>query len=79
MMSLMERVNLNLPSEARERMRELASEAGCTEGEYARELLLRALSQAELERVAEQVRRSRTPARKARDRAIAQGLEKLRG
>jgi hypothetical protein len=75
----MERVNLNLPAEARAKMRALAKERGVTEAEYAREIVLAGISRAELELVATKVRLSRTPARRALDRQTIEALEKLRG
>jgi hypothetical protein len=75
----LERVNLNLPSEARDKLRSLAKTAGQPEGVYARELLLSALARAEAAEFRRRLEASRSPARRERDRQIASGLERLRG
>jgi predicted DNA-binding protein len=75
----LERVNLNLPSEARDKLRSLAKTAGQPEGVYARELLLSALAQAEAAEFRRRLEASRSPARRERDRQIASALERLRG
>ena len=75
----LERVNLNLPSEARDKLRALAKTAGQPEGVYARELLLSALARAEAAEFRRQLEASRSPARRERDRQIAGALERLRG
>jgi predicted DNA-binding protein len=75
----LERVNLNLPSEARDRLRSLAKTSGQPEGVYARELLLAALARAEAAELRRRIEASRSPERRERDRQIALGLEKLRG
>ena len=78
-MSSMERVNLNLEAADRARLRRLARRARVREAELVRALLLRAIEQAEREDVADRVNRAQTAERRARDRQIARGLEKLRG
>lgn len=75
----LERVNLNLPAEARGRLRRLAKTLKSTEGELARELVLEALDRAERELFRRRVSESRTPERRARDQVIAEALERLRG
>ena len=75
----LERVNLNLPPVARARLRSLALAAGRPEAVYARELLVSALAEAEAAELRRQLEASRSPARRARDRQIAAGLERLRG
>ncbi len=75
----MERVNLNLSSEDRARLKRLARVAHRREAEYARELLQRALDTTEREQLAAAIRTSRTPARLAREREILSGMERLRG
>ncbi len=75
----LERVNLNLPSAARSKLRSLARAAGQPEAVYARELLLVALTQAGGAEFQRQLAASRTPERRARDRQIAAAIERLRG
>ncbi len=75
----LERVNLNLPAIARTRLRSLAKAANRPEGAYARELLLAALDREETAHLRRRIEAARTPARRERDRAIALGLERLRG
>jgi predicted DNA-binding protein len=75
----LERVNLNLPPEARERLRSLAKAAGQPEAVYARELLVAALESAESSEFRRRLLASRTPERRERDRRIAGALERLRG
>jgi hypothetical protein len=74
----LERVNLNLPAEARDRLRRLAKAMKLTEGEAARRLMLTALDHAERAELQRRVAASRTPERRARDRAVAEALERLR-
>jgi predicted DNA-binding protein len=75
----LERVNLNLPSPAREKLRLLAKTAGKPDAVYARELLLGAIESAEEAEFRKKLRASRTPLRERRDREIALALERLRG
>ncbi len=75
----MERLNLNLPAEARERLRTLARGASRREAEYARELLLRAIEAEEREDFAREMDAATTPALRERLRTIAGAMEKLRG
>lgn len=75
----LERVNLNLPADARDRLRRLAKALRRTEGEVARELVLTALDRAERAEFQRLVAAARTPERRARDREIAAALERLRG
>ena len=75
----LERVNINLPAEARDRLRRLAKATQRTEGEVARELVLSALVRAERAEFRRRVEASRTPERRARDRVVAEALERLRG
>jgi predicted DNA-binding protein len=74
-----ERVNLNLPAEARERLRELAKAAKKPEAVVARSLLLKAIDRAERAAFRQRLEQSRTAERRARDLEIAGALEKLRG
>jgi predicted DNA-binding protein len=78
-MAATERVNLNLPADARERLRELARAANKPEAVYARSLLVKAIDRAERAAFRERLEASRTPQRRARDLEIATALEKLNG
>jgi len=75
----MERLNLNIPSEARARLRRLASRAKRREAEMARELLLGALEEAEREELYRAAKASQTPELRKRLREISAGIEGLRG
>ena len=75
----LERVNVNLPSDARGRLKRLAKALKRTEGEVVRDLILSALNRAERSEFQRRVAASRTPERRARDREIAEALERLRG
>lgn len=79
MSAALERVNLNLPSEARSRLKRLAKALKRTEGEVVRDLVLTALDREERAEFQRRVAASRTPERRARDREIAEALERLRG
>jgi hypothetical protein len=79
MASPLERVNLNLPPEARRRLRLLAEAAKVSEAAFARELVLEALARAERARFRQRLEASRTPERRARDLEIAAALEHLHG
>ena len=75
----MERLNMNLPAEARASLVRLAKVAKKREAEYARELLLGAIGRAEREQMARECLATYTPARRARERKIAAAMERLRG
>ena len=75
----LERLNLNVPSDARHRLKSLARAAGQPEGVFARDLLLAALDREEEAELRRKLHAARTPARAERDRSIAAGLERLRG
>ena len=75
----LERVNLNLPSSARQTLRALAKTAGQPDAVYARELLVAALEHAAAEQFRRQLAASRTPARRKRDHEIATAMDRLRG
>ena len=75
----LERINLNLPADARGRLRRLAKVLKQTEGEFVRELVLGALDRAERAEFRRRLAASRSPERRARDREIATALERLRG
>lgn len=75
----MERLNLNLPADARQRLRVLAKAASRREAELARDLLVHAIEAAERESFAREMEAAMTPALRERLAAIASGMEKLRG
>jgi hypothetical protein len=79
MSTTLERVNLNLPADARARLRRLAKAAHEPEATFARELLVDAIQRAERARFRQRLETSRTPERRARDLEIATGIERLRG
>jgi hypothetical protein len=78
-MAASKRVNLNLPADARQRLRDLAKAANEPDAVYARSLLLRAINRAERAAFKQRLGASRTPERRARDLEIAKSLEKLNG
>jgi hypothetical protein len=75
----MERLNLNVPGDARKTLRRLAASAKKKEAEYARELLLGAIEQAERDEFFHAMETAMTPRVRKRLRAVAGALEKLRG
>jgi hypothetical protein len=78
-MSASERVNLNLPVQARKRRRALAKAANKPEGVFARALLVKAIDREERALFRKRLEASRTPERRARDLEIAAAVESLRG
>jgi hypothetical protein len=74
-----ERVNLNLPAHARERLRTLAKAANKPEAVLARALLVKAIDREERALFRRRLEASRTPERRERDLEIATALEQLRG
>ena len=74
-----ERVNLNLPAPARERLRILAKAANKPEAVFARALLVRAIDREERALFRRRLEASRTSERRERDLEIATALERLRG
>ncbi|HWL89550.1 MAG TPA: hypothetical protein VNO21_27285 [Polyangiaceae bacterium] len=79
LMQAMERINLNIPAEARKRLARLAKQSRLREGEYLRELILKALADAERREFMERVAAARTPERRARERQIMDMMEELHG
>jgi hypothetical protein len=77
--SSLERVNLNLPRDVRERLRRLAAAAREPEAAFARDLLVDAIARAERGSFRKRLEASRTPERRARDLEIATALERLHG
>lgn len=79
MLDSLQRVRLNLPVAARERLRCLAAAVREPVARYARESLGGAIDRAERVSFRRRLEDSRTPQRRARDRQIAAALERLRG
>ena len=75
----MERLNLNIPSAIRAALRELAAKHDRKEAEYARELLVQAVEQAEREEFFVAMEEGMTPAARRRLRAVSKALERLGG
>jgi hypothetical protein len=79
-MSTLERINLNIPVEARSRLRKLARARGVNESETARALLLRALDDVEREEFYRAARAAHeNAAHRARHLEILRAFEGLRG
>lgn len=74
---LMERLNLNIPSEARARLRRLAKAAARTEAEVARDLLVAAIGRSERESFFAQVAASATDKVQKRELAVLVAFESL--
>jgi len=79
MPDVLQRINLNVPSDVRKQLRALAARAGRTEGEMARTLLIHALEGARREDFFRRVLEAQTPALRARDLEILGALERLDG
>ncbi len=75
----MERINLNIPSEARRRLRGVAKRLGRTQSEVARALLLEALDNAEREDFYRRVAQAQTPELREHRLRILAAFERLRG
>ena len=75
----MERLNLNVPAEARKALRDLARQAQRREAELARELLVAAIRSEERAALSRTLSGAQSPALRKRLRQIATGMEKLRG
>jgi len=73
------RINLNVPVEARRRLRAVAKYVGRTESEVARELLLEGLGRREREQFYEKVASEMTPAIRKRMLEVAEALEHING
>ena len=74
----MERLNLNLPEDARKELHRLARRARQRDGEYARELLLKALDESARDDLARQVAETQSPALARREAEIAEDLYRHR-
>jgi hypothetical protein len=79
MPDVMERINLNVPSDAREQLRAMAARAGRTEAEIARTLLLDALDRARREEFYRRVAEAQSPELHARDLQLLRAFERLDG
>jgi hypothetical protein len=75
----MERINLNVPSDARKRLKAVAKRLGRTESAVARELFLEGLGRAERAQFYEKVAGEMTPAIRQRMIQIAEALERMNG
>jgi len=75
----LDRINLNVPAEARKRLRAVAKRLGRTETEVARELFLDGLGRAERAAFYERVADEMTPAIRERMIEIAEALEGING
>ena len=73
----MERINLNVPKDVRQQLRNLAKTEGRTEAEVARALLIDALGRAKREGFYRRVAASYTPAMRARDLEILRAFERV--
>ena len=76
---MMERLNLNVPKATREKLKRLASRADLREAELARELLVRAVEEAERREIRDRFKTSMSPKLRGRLREITRAMEKLRG
>ena len=78
-MASLQRMNLNIPAATRATIRRLAKAGDRKEAEVARELLVRAVEQAEREEFFREMEENITPAARKRLSAITHALEGLRG
>jgi hypothetical protein len=76
---LMERLNLNVSSETREKIRQIAQRRQIKEAEAARELLMEAVERDQQEEFYRQMEQAQTPALRQRLLAITNALERLGG
>jgi hypothetical protein len=75
----MERLNLNVPAEIKERLGRIADRRHLKEAEAARELLVEAVERDEREEFYRQMAAAQTPELRERLRAITHAMEKLGG
>ena len=75
----MERLNLNIPEETRKALKRLARLANRREAGLARELLVRAIAEAERAALLQRVATAQTPELRRRQLELARALERLRG
>lgn len=79
MVDVLERINLNVPSGVRRRIREMAAETGRTESEVARSLLIDAVERERRQAWYRSVKEEYTPDVRARDLEILRAFERLDG
>lgn len=79
MPDVLERINLNVPAGVRRQLREMAAQAGRTEAEVARSLLMGALEQARRQEWYRRVAEAYTSELRARDLKILRAFERLDG
>jgi hypothetical protein len=75
----MERLNLNIPADARKDLKQLASKSRVREGVLARELLLHAIARAKRDEFFRHAAEAQSPALTKRQLKIARALERMRG
>lgn len=75
----MERINLNVPGDARKRLKAVAKRLGRTETEVARELFLDGLVRAERDQFYQRVASEMTPEIRERMLHVAEALERING
>ncbi len=73
----MERINLNIPEDARRELKRVAKARGKTESEVARQLLLEGLERVRREAVYDEVERAQTPVLRERLVQMARAFERL--
>ena len=78
MADVLERINLNVPAAVRQQLRELARQAGRSESEVARRLLIEAIERARREQWYRAVAALQTAQLRARDLEVLRAFEKLR-
>ena len=74
-----ERLNLNIPLETRDRIRRIAERRQLKEAEAARELLMSAVEREEREEFYRQMERSQSPELRQRLRALTTAMDELGG
>ena len=75
----LERINLNVPADVRRQLREMAEQAGQTEAEMARSLLIGALERARRDGLYRRVAEAYTSELRDRDLKILRAFERLDG
>jgi hypothetical protein len=79
MSDVLQRINLNVPADVRRQLREMAAQAGRTEAELARSLLMGALERARRQELYRRVAEAYTLELRARDLKILRAFERLDG
>ncbi len=77
MSSVLQRLNLNIPESARTALRRIARGRERSEAEVARDLLVKAIDDAERDEFFEQVARAQTPALRRRQVEMVRAFEAL--